>query len=40
MTKAETLAILKRAFGLDSVLKKFDSVAPLEGLKESLEYWD
>ena len=40
MTKAETLAMLKRAFGLDSVLKKFDSVAPLEGLKESLEYWD
>ncbi|MDD1652702.1 MAG: hypothetical protein LUO86_06685 [Methanomicrobiales archaeon] len=40
MTKAETFAILKQAFGLDSVLKKYDSVAPLDGLKESLKYWD
>jgi hypothetical protein len=40
VTKSETLAILKQAFGLDSVLKKYDSMAPLEGLRESLKYWD
>ncbi|HWR69731.1 MAG TPA: hypothetical protein VN415_01560 [Dehalococcoidia bacterium] len=40
MTKSESLAILRQAFGLDSVLKKYDSMAPLEGLRESLKYWD
>jgi len=40
VTKSETLAILKQAFGLDGVLKKYDLMAPLEGLRESLKYWD
>ena len=40
MTKAETFAILKEAFGLESVLKKYASMEPVEGLKQSLDYWD
>ena len=40
MTKAEAFALLKQAFRLDSVLKKNDSMTPLEGLRESMKYWD
>jgi hypothetical protein len=40
VTKAEAFALLKQAFGLDSVLKKNDSMTPLEGLRESMKYWD
>jgi hypothetical protein len=40
VTKTETYSILKKAFGLEGVLRKYDSMAPLEGLEESLKYWD
>jgi len=40
VTKAEAFALLRQAFGLDSVLKKYDSMTPLDGLRESMKYWD
>jgi hypothetical protein len=40
VTKAEAFALLKQAFGLDDVLKKYNSIAPLDGLRESVKYWD
>ena len=40
MTKAEAQAILKGAFGLDGVLQKYGAMEPLDGLRESLKYWD
>ncbi len=40
MTKAEVFAMLRRAFGLDDKLKKYESLEPLGGLRESIKYWD
>ncbi len=40
MTGREVQAILKGAFGLEDVLKKYAAMAPLDGLRESLRYWD
>ncbi len=37
MTKTETYAILKKAFGLDGVLKKYDSMAPAGGVEGVVE---
>jgi hypothetical protein len=32
--------MLKQAFGLDGVLGKYGAMEPLDGLRESLKYWD
>lgn len=40
MTQAEAQVILKQAFGLGGVLRKYAAMEPLPGLRESLEYWD
>lgn len=40
MTEDELFALLRRAFGLDSVLKKYRALEPLEALTESAGYWD
>jgi len=40
MTQGEVFALLRKAFGLDSVLKKYESLEPLEGLKEAIDLWD
>jgi len=40
VTKDETFALLREAFGLDSVLRKYQSLEPVAGLRESIAYWD
>ncbi len=40
MTKDEVFAQLREAFKLDSTLKKYKSLEPLEGLTEAVKYWD
>jgi hypothetical protein len=40
VTKDEVFAQLREAFGLDSVLKRYRSLEPLDGLKEAVCYWD
>ncbi len=40
MTKSEVQAMLRVAFGLEDVLEKYAAMTPLEGLRESLKYWD
>ena len=40
MTKDEAFAELRQAFKLDSTLKRYESLEPLEGLTEAVKYWD
>ncbi len=40
MNRVEAHATLREAFGLDGILKKYDAMGPLDGLRESLKYWD
>ena len=40
MTGDEVVALLRKAFGLDTTLKKYESLGPLDGLRESIRYWD
>jgi hypothetical protein len=40
VTQGEVFEILLEAFGLDSVLEKYESLEPLEGLKEAVSLWD
>lgn len=40
MTKDEVFAQLRQAFGLDSILKRYESLQPLDGLAEAVRYWD
>ena len=40
MTRSEVFALLKQAFGLESTLKKYESLEPVNGLREAVRYWD
>jgi hypothetical protein len=40
VTDSETYTLLREAFGLDSTLKKYENLSPLDGLRESVKYWD